>query len=115
MAWNIKFYEKPSGKKPIEEFFNDLPKSAKAKCLSYINVFKEHGFKLPNNYLEKVEENIWALRPEASGNEYRLFFCRTEEKETIVVIHAIHKNTKRLASNDLEIVRRRRNELNAKK
>ena len=115
MMWNICFYEKPSGKKPIEEFFNDLPKSAKAKCLSYISIFKEQGFNLPRNYLEKVDDNLWALRPEASGNEYRLFFCRTAEKETIIIVHAIHKNTRRLPSNDLEIAKQRRNELTVKK
>ncbi len=70
---------------------------------------------MPRNYLEKVEDNIWALRPESSGNEYRLFFCQTKEKDTIIVIHAIHKNTKKLTSKDLEMARRRRDEMSAKK
>lgn len=110
MAWNIEFYEKPSGKKPIEEFLNDLPKKAKAKCVSYIIKFQELGFELPKNYLEKVEDKLWALRPEFGGNEYRLFFCKTE-RGTIVIVHAIHKTTRRLPPNDVEIARRRKDEL----
>jgi phage-related protein len=113
MAWNVEFYEKPSGKKPIEEFLDDLPKKAKAKCDSYIEKFQELGFELPGNYLEKLEDNLWALRPEFGGNEYRILFCKTA-KETVCIVHAALKNTRRLASNDLETARRRRKELTGK-
>jgi len=114
MAWNILFYEKPN-RKPIEKFLAALPKLAKAKCLNYLQRFNELGFSLPGNYLEKVDDNLWALRPEASGNEYRLFFCKMAEKDTIVVVHAIYKNQRRIASNDLEIAKNRRDELTKKK
>lgn len=110
MAWKIFFYEKPNGKSPVEELLDSLPKAAKAKCISYIELFITEGFKLSANYLEKVEDNLWALRPESSNKEYRLFFCRTED-ETIVFLHAVHKKTRRLRPNDIEIARRRRDEI----
>ncbi len=114
MTWNVNFYEKPSGKNPIEEFLDDLPHKTKAKIISYIAAFQQHGFQLPKNYLEKIDDNLWALRPEYDGNEYRLFFSRTK-KETVFITHAIQKKTPKLASNDLKIARQRRDELTAKK
>lgn len=113
MAWTVLFYEKPSGKRPIEEFLDALPEKTKAKIVSYIAAFQQHGFKLSKSYLEKIDDNIWALRPEYNNHEYRLFFCRTE-KETVVIVHAVNKKTQRLASNDWNLAKRRRDELTKK-
>lgn len=113
MAWTVLFYEKPSGKKSIEEFLDSLPEKPRAKVLSYLAAFQDNGFKLPSNYLKKVDDNIWSLRPEYGNQEYRLLFCRTD-KETIVVLHAIHKKTQRLASKDWDLAKQRRDEVTAK-
>jgi phage-related protein len=113
MAWKIHFYETTSGKSPVKKFLDALQPKAKQKILAYINLLKENGTRLPSNYLEKVEGEIKALRPEYGGNEYRIFFCITGEQE-IMILHAIFKNTRRIPPSDIAIAERRMNDLTKK-
>ncbi|HLA12861.1 MAG TPA: type II toxin-antitoxin system RelE/ParE family toxin [Pyrinomonadaceae bacterium] len=88
----------------------DLDKRARAKCARYISMLEEHGLSLPSNYLEKVRGELWALRPEYSGNEYRIIFFFDDNSGTFVVVHAILKNTKRLDANDITTAENRKDD-----
>jgi hypothetical protein len=101
MAWNAVFYETAGGRKHVEKFLRELDVRARAKCLKYINMLEETGFALPANYLEKVRGDLWALRPEFAGNEYRLIFFFDDNSGTFVLVHAILKNTRRIEGNDI--------------
>ncbi len=74
---------------------------AKAKCMKYISMLEEYGYSLPTSYREKVRDNVWALRPEYGGNEYRIFFFFDDGAGEFVVVHAILKNQRRLSENDI--------------
>jgi len=102
MAWNAVFYETVNGRKPVARFFSQLDKRAHAKCVRYIKMLENNGFSLPSNYMEKVRGELWALRPEFAGNEYRIIFFFDENASTFVLLHAILKNTKRLDRNDID-------------
>jgi phage-related protein len=109
MAWDILFYDTPNKKTPISDFLKDLSIKARAKCSKYIQMLENNGLSLPSQYLEKVRGDIWALRPEYGGNEYRLFFF-SAGKNRFVVTHVILKNTRRLNKGDIEIAERRRDD-----
>jgi len=47
------------------------------------------GTMLASTHSKKVEGDIWELRPEYGGVEYRLFFGR--HKNVFVFVHAITK------------------------
>ena len=64
-------------------------------------MLEEHGLSLPSQFLEKVRGELWALRPEYGGNEYRIIFFFDDNSGSFVVVHAILKNTNRLESNDI--------------
>lgn len=102
MAWDALFYETESGKKPVARFLKDLPLQARAKCSKYIAMLEEHGLSLPRQYLEKVRGDLWALRPEYGGNEYRIIFFHDEDQAAFIVVHAILKNTRRIDRNDID-------------
>jgi phage-related protein len=101
MAWEATFYQTANGKKPVARFLKDLPSAkAAAKCAKYIAMLEEFGLFLPRPYLEKVRGDLWALRPEYGGNEYRIIFFHHEDSEFIVV-HAIHKTTQRIPDDEI--------------
>lgn len=101
MAWEALFYETENGRCPVKAFLRSLSKQARSKCSKYISMLQEHGFRLPSPYLEKVRGDIWALRPEYGGNEYRLFFF-DGKKNRFIFTHAIYKNTPRIPAVDID-------------
>jgi phage-related protein len=101
MAWEAIFYVTVSGRKHVAKFLVDLPTQARAKCAAYIKMLEDHGFSLPRNYLEKVRGELWALRPEYAGNEYRIIFYFDRDSQQFVVLHAIHKTTQRIPEDDI--------------
>ena len=102
MAWEALFYETVNGKKPVARFLKGLPSAkAVAKCAKYIAMLEEHGFFLPRPYLEKVRGDLWALRPEYAGNEYRIIFFHDDGSGAFIVVHAIHKTMQRIPEDDI--------------
>lgn len=104
MAWEAIFYETVNGRKPVAKFLNGLPTvQASAKCAKYIAMLEEHGFSLPRPYLEKVRGDLWALRPEYAGNEYRIiFFHDSDHSGAFICVHAIHKTTQRIPEDEIK-------------
>lgn len=100
MAWKAVFYETENGRKPVARFLLELDSRARSKCTKYLSMLEEHGLSLPNQYLEKVRGDLWALRPEFSGNEYRIFFFE-DDSGAFIVVHAVLKNTRRIDDNDI--------------
>lgn len=110
MGRKVVFYETDGGRKHVERFLRELDVRARAKCLRYISMLEEYGFSLHSNYLEKVRGDLWALRPEYGGNEYRIIFFSDDKSGTFVLVHAILKNTKRLDGNDITTANNRMDE-----
>ena len=73
-------------------------------------MLEEHGFGLPSQYLERVRGDIWALRPEYGGNEYRIFFFLHRETNSFVLVHVVLKNTRRIDPDDIETAKNRMND-----
>jgi hypothetical protein len=78
-------------------------------------MLEEHGFSLPGQYLEKVRGELWALRPEYGGNEYRIIFFFDDDKGAFIVVHAILKNTRRIEGNDITTADNRKDDWLARK
>jgi len=106
VSWEVLYYDTEGGQTPIEDFLNGLPKKARAKCLAYIDLLAEKGFALPASYIGKVRDEIWELRPEWSGTEYRFFYAALVNKR-FVVLHAITKKSRKLKQKDIELAKTR--------
>ncbi len=108
--YGVEYYVSDSGKCPVAEFLDQLAKQnkmASAKCVSYVDLLREHGLRLTAQYMEKVEDDIWALRPEWGNVEYRLFFTFVRAEQMFVLVEGIVKNSPKLKARDLNRVRTR--------
>lgn len=112
MAWEIILYETENGNSPIGEFLADLSDKARAKCLSYIKQLEQRGKTLQafSQYTKKLsdykEYQIWELRPEYGGTEYRLLYC--EVKPSIaIILHAFVKKRQKTDAKDINIAKDR--------
>lgn len=106
MRWEVFYYRTKRGDSPIEDFLNALPGKAKAKCIAYMDLMEEQGFNLPRSIIAKVRGNLWELRPEWSGTEYRFLYF-TMVGRRIVILHAIAKKSQKLKARDIELAENR--------
>lgn len=90
--------------------YDDLPIKARAKCIAYLEALEEHGFELPRSFIAKLRGNIWELRPEWAGTEYRLFYVAMVGRR-FVVLHAITKKSQKVKAKDIELAETRHNEV----
>jgi phage-related protein len=102
MLWKVMFYQTERGESPIAEFLESLPEKAQVKCIDYMLLLEERGNRLPSNYASKVEDNLWELRPEFSGIEYRYFYFSYVDNQ-IVIVHAVSKKSQRLKPGDVKL------------
>lgn len=110
MRWEVFYYTTDRGNSPIEDFLDTLPRKAKAKCIAYIDMLEEFGFTLPRSIIAKVRGDVWELRPEWGGTEYRFLYFSLV-KNRIVILHALTKKTQKLKSKDIEIAKARAKDL----
>ncbi len=106
MIWRVFYFQSERGESPIEEFLDELPRKARAKCVAYIDMLEEFGFNLPRSFIAKVRGDLWELRPEWSGTEYRLFYFALVENR-FVIVHATTKKTQKLKPRDIELAEAR--------
>lgn len=62
------------------------------------------GTSLRASYLKRIEGDLWELRPEYGGTEYRLFFGIDQER--YVFTHAVVKKRQRIARSEIETAQR---------
>lgn len=106
MGWKVFYYQTERGDSPIEDFLNVLPRKARAKCIAYMDMLEEFGFNLPRSFIAKVGGDLWELRPEWAGTEYRfLYFAMIGQR--LVILHAIAKKTQKLKAKDIELAEAR--------
>ena len=106
MRWKVFYYQTERGDSPIEDFLNVLPRKARAKCIAYMDMLEEFGFNLSRSFIAKVRGDLWELRPEWAGTEYRfLYFALVGQR--FVILHAITKKAQKLRSKDIEIAEAR--------
>lgn len=109
----VYYYTARDGKSPIEDFLDRLPVKARAKCLAYVDQLEEFGFALTRNFIAKVRGEIWELRPEWGGTEYRLlYFLFTRGR--FVILHAVTKKSQKLRGRDIEIAEERMRDVKEK-
>lgn len=106
VSWEVWFYQTVRGESPIEDFLAELPTKALAKCVGYLEQLEEHGFDLPRSFIAKVRGNIWELRPEWAGTEYRFFYVAMVGRR-FVVLHAIKKKSQKVKPKDIEVAEAR--------
>ncbi len=95
---------------PIETFLDGLPVKANAKCVAYMEALEEHGVELPRSFIAKVRGNIWELRPEWAGTEYRFFYVAMVGRRC-VVLHAVTKKSQNLKEKDIALAEARHQEV----
>lgn len=90
--------------KDIKEFLKNLDSATRAKAYLLIEALGIEEYKLSMPYSKKIDRNLYELRTQSIQN-IRIFY--TFFRNTIVLLHCIHKKTQKLEKRDLETAKRR--------
>ena len=105
MKWKIVYYRECT-KQPVKQYFDNLDSKTKAKILRNLQLLAEFGPELGWPYISKIRDKIWELRTTHGGNQYRILFALLSGNE-VLLLHGIHKKTRKLLANDINIASNR--------
>jgi phage-related protein len=100
-----RFYRTSADVELVREFLRSLPRDARLKCGRYMQQLEWQGFALRASHLKKISREIWELRPESDGIEYRFYFGVYGNQA--VYVHAIVKKQQKTVRNDIALAERR--------
>lgn len=85
MERDAPFYTNPDGDTPIQDSLFSLSEKEQAECLSYMQLLMERGNSLPSQYAKHSEGDLWELRPEFGGVEFRYFYFTFVDRLIVIV------------------------------
>ncbi len=105
MKWTVTYFDQ----KVQQEVFS-LPRGILARYLRYVELMEKHGVDLRAPHSAPMGEGLFELRLKASEGIGRVFYC-TVKGATIVILHSIVKKTQKTPHKDLEMAKRRLEEV----
>ncbi len=106
----ISFYETASGRSPIEDFIEDLPKADQARFADVFDGIEKFGLGCPRVQFRQLRGKLWEVKFNSPSGGYRIAYV-VVESETMVWLHAFKKKTQKTPSSDLEIAEKRMKEV----
>ncbi|HXH76762.1 MAG TPA: type II toxin-antitoxin system RelE/ParE family toxin [Bacteriovoracaceae bacterium] len=106
----IAFYQKASGKNPIEDFILGLPKADQARFAEVFDGIEKHGLSCPRIRFRQLQGKLWEIKFNAVGGGYRIAYVMIESN-TMVWLHAFKKKTQKTPAGDLELAEKRMKEV----
>ncbi len=116
MSYEIIFYEKLNGRKPVEDFLNELHKKnefLRASILRDIQYLKQCAHELHMPEVRYMKNGLYELRSNAGTDIARVFYFFFDESK-IVLTNGFIKKTKKTPLGELKKARRYKKEYEEK-
>ncbi len=106
----VSFYETVSGRSPIEDFIEGLPKADQARFADVFDGIEKYGLGCPRVQFRQLRGKLWEVKFNSPSGGYRIAYV-VVESETMVWLHAFKKRTQKTPTGDLEIAEKRMKEV----
>ncbi len=106
MAWELRYYLASRGGKPVEEFIEALPERDRALVRSRIAFLGEVGNRVKEPLSKSLGASLFELRIRSS----RILYC-FKRGGVILLLHAFSKKAQKTPTRELEVARRRLEEV----
>jgi len=104
----VVFYRTPAGNEPVRAWLKELPLAEKKAIGEDIKAV-ELNWPVGLPLVRKLEADLWEVRSILPGRISRVFF--TVWKGFMVLLHGFIKKGQKTPQDDLDLARRRRNEV----
>ena len=112
MDFEVSFYKDDKGSSPIEEFLLELSESnlrLVLKTRQAIDRLRNRAYHR-EPFSKHIELGLWELRVKLGTDILRIFYT-FEKGRIIILLHIFIKKKQKLSTKELEIARKRLNEL----
>lgn len=108
----IKFYLKPSGRSPVEEFLRELPEATRLEvfdAIAQLEIGKNLEMPLSKN-LSSIRSGLHELRFRDKAGQVRVIYF-IKRSDAIYLLHAYRKKTQAISHKDMDLILRRLKEI----
>ena len=105
--FEVIFYEKENGEKPVEEFLLGLNVKMRAKMIGLLEILQEKGNQLREPYSKHLEDGIFEVRCQSGSDITRILYF-FYYRGTIVLSNGFIKKTQKTPRKEIELAKRRR-------
>jgi phage-related protein len=106
----VNFYELSSGRSPVEEFIESLPKGDQARFAEVIVGLEQFGLAYSRVQFKPLRGKLWEIKFSSPSGGYRLAYVLVTAEE-MVVLHAFRKSTQKTPHRDLDLAEKRMKEV----
>ena len=103
-VFQIEYYMKINGRKPVKEFLDQLNKGARAKAFILIDLLGEFGPLMRYPYSRHLQDGIFELRIQESGNSLRVLYFFFQGQRAVLT-HGFVKKTQKTPPREIERAR----------
>ena len=105
--FEVSFYEKEDGSKPVQEFLDSLDLKMRAKMIGTIEMLKKNGNQLRAPYSKPLDDGIMELRAIVGTNTSRvLYFFVIGQR--VVLTNGFIKKTQKTPKKEIELAKKYR-------
>ena len=104
---SVIFYREEDGSTPILDWFDALPRKARAQCIARIELLKARGHELRRPHADYLRDGIHELRAKSEGINYRMLYF-FHGRQAVVLTHGVTKQRSAVPMAEIEKARRRR-------
>jgi phage-related protein len=98
--FEILFYSKADGTKPVKEFILLLQPKMRAKILRIINMLESNGTKLREPYSKHLDDGIFEIRAQVGSDITRILYFFVVGKK-IILTHGFIKKTQKAPASEI--------------
>ena len=103
--FEVVFYEKENGEKPVEEFLLGLDVEMRAKMIGLLEILQERGSQLREPYSKHLEDGIFEVRCQ-SGNDITRILYFFYYRGKIVLTNGFVKKTQKTPRKENEFAKK---------
>ncbi|MCD8225280.1 MAG: type II toxin-antitoxin system RelE/ParE family toxin [Clostridiales bacterium] len=107
MKFEVLFYEKENGERPVRTFLLSLDIKMQTKMISLFEILEDKGSELREPYSKHVEDGIFELRCKVGNNITRVMYFFYHNGK-IILTNGFIKKTKKTPSSEIRLAKLRR-------
>ena len=104
--YRLIYYETDNGRQPVAEWIDSRPVAQQAKIFWVLTRLSESGYLLGPPWLRKLDDDIWEVRIQYSGEHLRVLFYE-RDPGVFVLLCAFSKKAKKTPKQKLDTARAR--------
>ena len=106
----VNFYQLPSGRSPVEEFIESLPKKDQGRFAEVIIGIEQFGLAHSRVQFKPLRGKLWEIKFSSFSGGFRMVYVLIESEE-LVVLHVFRKSTQKTPIRDLDLAEKRMKEV----